>query len=696
MILRDADEHLSTIAAISRVFESALTSDTEESLGSACLSIAGELTRSGAGFIGEVEQGTGRLGAIATSGPGWDRCRTPGGAFGRVLLEGRSVVTSDPSSRPDGTGTPPERTPLRSFLGVPLVHSGRTWGLIAVGDREGGYGPDEVAAIEALAPVVVQALLRRRAERALQDSEARLRAMLENSRDLSYRLDLRTGGFDYVSPAAESVIGFSPDELKAMEPETAIAMIHPDDRQAVLAALGHPQETGQPEAEAEYRLRTKRGDYRWVSNRLRVATDGAGVPLYRYGTLRDITARKRVEEALRAREAQFQALIEELQSGVALIDANGKFTLYNRRFLELFGLSPHAEIENVNSQNWSAWQVLDEGGRLLQVDEHPVRRAALTRRPVSGRLVAVRLPGASALTWMLVSAEPLLAPDGSLEQVVCTYHDITARIRSEERHRRLFEQVSDGIFVASAEGRYTDVNPAGCEMLGMTREEVLASTFLDVLVPEEHARLAETITEFADGQVHRSEWRFRRKDGSTFVGELNGRQFPDGGFQGVLRDITERKSAQQALIEADRRKDEFLGMLSHELRNPLAPIRNSVVHPASARQPGSEQACAAPGRSSSARRQHLTRLVDDLLDVTRIARGKIELRLVAGRPAGGGEAGRRGLTGSLWRSGASTLRTSAAGAAGLGRRRRHPGHPGDREPPPQRRQVHALAGTRSR
>ena len=82
----------------------------------------------------------------------------------------------------------------------------------------------------------------------------------------------------------------------------------------------------------------------------------------------------------------------------------------------------------------------------------------------------------------------------------------------------------------------------------------------------------------------------------------------------------ERHAAIEALREADRRKDEFLAMLAHELRNPLAPIRNAVADPAAA--PTTREPRCAAARSSTARCEHLARLVDDLLDVSRITRGQ--------------------------------------------------------------------------
>jgi signal transduction histidine kinase len=122
------------------------------------------------------------------------------------------------------------------------------------------------------------------------------------------------------------------------------------------------------------------------------------------------------------------------------------------------------------------------------------------------------------------------------------------------------------------------------------------------------------------------EARHRTKSGEIRDVMVRARPVQIGGttcLLAVWHDITERKRAQEVLRESDRRKSEFLAMLSHELRNPLAPIRNSLYLLERA-APGSEQAIGARkviGRQT----QHLTRLVDDLLDVTRISRGKIEL-----------------------------------------------------------------------
>jgi PAS domain S-box-containing protein len=116
---------------------------------------------------------------------------------------------------------------------------------------------------------------------------------------------------------------------------------------------------------------------------------------------------------------------------------------------------------------------------------------------------------------------------------------------SEDRYRGLAEQVVDGIFVADAEGRCVDANSAACELLGYTLDELRALRIEDVLVADERPRLLDQLQHLGSRQVVRSEWRFRRSNGSVFTGELVGRQLPDGRLQGVVRDVTERKEAEE-------------------------------------------------------------------------------------------------------------------------------------------------------
>ena len=152
------------------------------------------------------------------------------------------------------------------------------------------------------------------------------------------------------------------------------------------------------------------------------------------------------------------------------------------------------------------------------------------------------------------SARELLARVTAHLQMARIRREASETLRAREAHFRvLFEQTADGIVLADATGRYVDVNPAACRLLGYSREEMLARTIPDMLEPDEWSRIAPEIDRCADGQVMRSEWRFRRKDGSVFVGEITGSQLQDGRVQGILRDITERRAAEAAIRASEER-----------------------------------------------------------------------------------------------------------------------------------------------
>ena len=182
---------------INRILEAALTCDTEEELGRTCLAVAEQLTGSKFGFIGEVNP-KGRLDDIAISDPGWEACRTETpvghgklphdldahGIYGRVLLDGKAFFTNDPSAHPDRIGTPEGHPPLTAFLGFSLTGGGKTIGMVGLGNRDGGYRAEDQEAAESLAPAIVEALERKRAEeeiKQLNESLLRRAAELEVS-----------------------------------------------------------------------------------------------------------------------------------------------------------------------------------------------------------------------------------------------------------------------------------------------------------------------------------------------------------------------------------------------------------------------------------------------------------------------------------------------------------------------------------
>ncbi|MCA2000913.1 MAG: PAS domain S-box protein [Chloroflexi bacterium] len=117
--------------------------------------------------------------------------------------------------------------------------------------------------------------------------------------------------------------------------------------------------------------------------------------------------------------------------------------------------------------------------------------------------------------------------------------------RSEEKYRMLVEQAADGIFLISADGRFLDVNPAGCKLSGYTREEILGATIQDAVANLKNVPLR--VDELLNGEVLVTQREVIRKDGSSIWVEVSARRLPDGNYQGVVRDVTERKRTEDKL-----------------------------------------------------------------------------------------------------------------------------------------------------
>jgi two-component system CheB/CheR fusion protein len=205
---------------------------------------------------------------------------------------------------------------------------------------------------------------------------------------------------------------------------------------------------------------------------------------------------------------------------------------------------------------------------------------------------------------------------------------LTALRESEARYRAIVEQSVVGVVICDLDGRITFVNARQAEIVGYGVDELIGVNMLELTHADDRERNRELFARLtATGKPYVLEERYLRKQGGEVWAYVTAMPILDaeGKPRAVVVlsvDIDERKRAEQAVNEADRRKDEFLATLAHELRNPLAPIANALTM---LRQPNPGQVdelLAIIDRQVN----HMIRLVEDLLDVSRITRGVIELR----------------------------------------------------------------------
>jgi PAS domain S-box-containing protein len=248
-----------------------------------------------------------------------------------------------------------------------------------------------------------------------------------------------------------------------------------------------------------------------------------------------------------------------------------------------------------------------------------------------------------ALGWAYSRAVPILDDAGHVVEWFGTASDVTRRKQTEEdlqrvtaeseRTRRLYETVlsatPDFVYVFSLDHHVLYANDSLIRMWGKGREGAIGKTFLEIGYEPWHAEMHDreidqvrATKEPIRGEVPFTGTSGRRIYDYIFVPVIGA----DGEVEavaGTTRDVTDRKESELALAESDRKKDEFIALLAHELRNPLAPIRNGLQVVRQARDlPVRDRAQEMMERQVA----HMVRLIDDLLDVSRIGRNKLELR----------------------------------------------------------------------
>ena len=346
--------------------------------------------------------------------------------------------------------------------------------------------------------------------------------------------------------------------------------------------------------------------------------------------------RVQAEAALRARGEQFRRAIQDAPIPVMLHAEDGQVLQLSNVWTELtgYGLGDTIALRRLLARAYGT----DEDGlhaavkRLFGQD-----RAALLQTEL-----AVETRSGQRLTWTLSASSPGKLRDGR-RFVVAMALDITERKRVERQLRASEERASLATRVAEIgiwswepdTGRF-EADARCREILGMAPDEAMDfAPDMPHLHPEDRA-IARRGLELAldpNGSGHyEAELRVQREDGT--IRWISGRAqcvFRGTGKRrrpmlllGSIIDITDSKHMQESLLEADRRKDEFLATLAHELRNPLAPLRNClhVLKMHDAEDPSAARLHAMMDRQVS----QMVRMVDDLLEVSRITRGNIELR----------------------------------------------------------------------
>jgi len=335
---------------------------------------------------------------------------------------------------------------------------------------------------------------------------------------------------------------------------------------------------------------------------------------------------------LEGADRPYRLLVEAMQQGVAVLNPEGVLLYCNPCLAALFKMS----VEKLTGCTVDSF--VAEAGQALLTELLPkVENISVQKEIRLRRRDGTTFPAALSLSMLPLRKFCLLVTDLSRQQ---QYEELVvskaALLHSEIRYRRLFETAKDGILILDTHtGRITDANPFMSELLGYSHDHFLDKELWEIgLFSDKSANEAAVRTLQNDGYIRYEHLPLETDRQLRVEVEVVANAYQEnqqGVIQCNIRDITERSRLEklmqeQALALADlhRRKDEFLAMLGHELRNPLAPITNAVHLLRLQKNEGKLQQKA---RSIIERQVgQLTRLIDELLEVSRITTGRIHLQ----------------------------------------------------------------------
>jgi PAS domain S-box-containing protein len=391
-------------------------------------------------------------------------------------------------------------------------------------------------------------------ENALKESEEKYRSLVENINDMVWEVD-ESGKFTYVSSGVRDMLGYEPSEVIGMTIEGSLS---PPDKEHVLDDTRHLLSKPQSYVMRDARIIHKDGH--------EVIIEANGTPVFDVngnfkgyrGVTRDITARRRAEEALRKSEEQYRNLVENVGEWIWENDQTGLFTYSSPKVYDLLGYRPEEIIgirpfDLMTPEN--ARKMLDKVTAIAEKGVYP---------PV---LEAELLHKDGNTVFLEVSGKAVYDQQGDAAGFRGVARDITARKQAEEalrlaeeKYRNLVENINDVAWEIDTEGRFIYISPKIRDMMGYDPSEFIGRTIVAFLAPAHEKKIIDNLERvFTEPEPYSlQETHVLHKDGHEIIVEANAIVVYDGqgrfkGYRGIIRDITARKRTEEALRLAEEK-----------------------------------------------------------------------------------------------------------------------------------------------
>jgi len=476
-----------------------------------------------------------------------------------------------------------------------------------------------------LARTVRYAIERKKVGEQLRQAEEKYRVQFEGSLDAIFVADVETGIMIDCNPAATRLVGREKSELIGQHHR----ILHPQNELEGEFSRAYKQHLGEKRGQVlETQVVTKSGEIKDVAITASLLEVGGKKVIQ--GVFRDITERKRAEEAIKREKEFAESMFNTAPVIMLVLDTDGHIVNFNPCMERISGY----KAEEVKAKDWFETFLPQEAR--LKVKE--LFKQALNEVPTRGNINPIMTKDGRVVLveWY---DETLKDKNGEIIGLMAIGQDITERKKAEqerqqaeEKYRTIFENSAAAITLVDANEQIISWNRCAEELLGMNKEDLYLKP-VKSLYPEGQWEKIRTLDVGQKGIQRHLETRMIRKDGELIDVDvsLSILKNSDGkimGSIGVTTDITDRKRAEKGLKEAMETKSQFISTVSHELRTPLASMKEAV----------SIVADEVAGKLSKDQRhflgiakrnaERLSRLINQVLDFQKLSANKMKFRMV--------------------------------------------------------------------
>lgn len=492
------------------------------------------------------------------------------------------------------------------------------------------------------------------AEEALRLSEERWQLALRGNNDGIWDWNVRSNQI-FFSARSKEMLGFEDHEIPNHLDEWA-KRVHPDDLGWVTEAIQEHFAGKTPFYITEHRVHCKDGSYKWILDRGQALWDEAGNVIRMVGSHTDITEKREAEEALRDSEAKFRAFLESASEAIIVTNPKGEIVVFNAKAEELFGynrtevLGQTVEVliperyRHHHTNHRADYQAHPSQRQMSKTKNLSAQRKDGSEFPIEAGLSSIETKnGKFVMTFLLDITERRQ----SEEEIKRLNESLERRaVESETRYQQIVELAEEGIWVIDAQSQTTYVNHAMTRILGYTESEMLEHPISEFIDEWEEIQVNSDLTPANLSWVDKKELKLKTKNGTPIWTYMSTSPVLDENGNllwscSLVYDITNRKQAEEQLRQSSERislanaelaratrlKDEFLTSMSHELRTPL----NAILGLAEALQEEVYGELTQKQRKSMITIEnsgkHLLALINDILDLSKIESGKMELQL---------------------------------------------------------------------